>query len=102
MPFVLRHAFVRDALPKHFAAAFVQAQHQPAMQRTIVGSITVSIQSGPEGSVALIAHCCGQEQLVAPDNRTRMGESGDAFLPTNVLALNAVPMLRKVLAIGNA
>src|SRR2546428_13391687 len=72
------------------------------MPRTIVGSISVTIQSGPERRVALTAHCYGEEQLIAPDNRTRVGESGNAFLPSNILTLQAVPMPRKVLAIGDA
>ena len=90
------------ALPADGAGLLVDRVEHPAMLGAIVGRVAVAVETGLECRILPAAHRGGDEDHVAPDNRARVGETGQRRAPQHVLAGRRIPGVRQVLLLGNA
>ena len=66
------------------------------MHRAVLGCLARTVEAGLERGISLAAHRGGEEQVVAPDDRTRMGKAGDRDFETDAYAGRHVPLVRQV------
>src|SRR5262245_4845066 len=90
MAFNFRNAFVRDALPEYRAFLLVDRVDLPCVLRIVLDGSDVA----KESVASLVLHAVnrrGDENLVAPNNRARVGQTGDFQLPTYIVGFRCVP-----------
>src|ERR1043165_4700284 len=96
-----RNAFVRDAFPKDRAFVLVDRVDLPGVFGIVLDRRRVAEEA--EASFILLAvDRSGDENLVAPDNGTRMGQTRNLDLPTHVLRRLRVPLHRLAGTFDNA
>src|SRR5438093_992997 len=102
MTFDLRHSRESHLLPGDLARLFVQAVNDPLMTGLVRHRLNIAVQPDLELRVGLPTDSRGDEDLVSPDDWTRMAEAGDRCLPFHVLARRHVPLSRSWETLGNA
>src|SRR5688572_17069187 len=90
MTFDLRNPFEGDALPQNLATLFVERIDLVRVFRILFDRFDVAVESKLflVGAAADSRH---HKHLVAPNDRTRMGQAGDRGLPTHVRLTGCVP-----------
>src|SRR5687767_2085915 len=101
MPFDFRNAFVSDALPEDRSLLLVDGVDLPCVLRIVFDRCDVAVK--PETRFVLSgADGRRHENLVAPNYWTRMGQSRNRRLPTDVLLSRRVELNRLRRALDHA
>ena len=85
----LRHSFGGDSLPENFAGAFIERVNLPGVFRIVFDGSNIAVESETRFVFRGAGHGGGDENLVAPNDRAGMSESGHGSLPTQVVSFCA-------------
>src|SRR5215213_6963575 len=100
--FLNRLALVSDSFPLNPAGAFVERVDDPTMRRAIFRRITITVKSGTKRCLWITADGGGHEDPISPNYRTRVCQPGNRCAPEDVLAVLCVPLVGKILTVGDA
>src|SRR5207247_7966524 len=95
-------ALASRLIPHDCATAPIQGVNPSAMVRYVLCRIDIAIKSMTKSGPWITANSGREEDLVAPDDRTRMRQTRDGRFPLDVERLSFVPAYRKVLAVSHA
>src|SRR5690348_14300326 len=96
-----RNAFVRDAFPKYLARVLVDRVDLPCVPGIVFDRRRITEQS-ETSFVFLAVDGGGDKDLVAPNDGTRMRQTGNLDLPTHVRVRLRVPCHRLAGTFNNA
>src|ERR1700733_1452834 len=102
MPFGLGYTFVGRLLPQDLAGLLVDSQYLPLMWRAVVDRVRIAIETGSERLFGIAGHSRGDEDLIAPHDGRRVGESGDFDAPDDIGPFGGVPLHRRLGAVADA
>src|SRR5262245_43584649 len=91
-----------NSLPEDLSRTFVQTINNPFMTGVILNWSYVTVKTHSELGVCLSAYGGSYEEIVPPDNRAGMAETGDRRFPLDVLAGRHIPFGWSRKSLGDA